>query len=105
VIVVSAAMPSLVLLSRTRAYSLLRIGGALFALLASAGWIAERLLKIHNPVDTVVDSVAHRAFWIASMLFLISVTYRGSALFPIRRRPRRAVETHEPAHAALSSTS
>jgi hypothetical protein len=72
-IVVSAVMPSLVLLSRTRAYSLLRISGGLFAMFASAGWIAERLLNVHNPVDAVVDSVARRALWIASILFLISV--------------------------------
>jgi hypothetical protein len=72
-IVVSAAMPSLVLLSRTHAYSLFRIGGALFAMFASAGWIAERLLNVHNPIGGVVDSVAHRALWIAPILFLISV--------------------------------
>ncbi len=71
--VVCAAMPSFVLLSRTRAYSLLRIGGALFAMFASAGWIAERLLNVHNPVDAVVESVAHGALWIAPILFLTSV--------------------------------
>ena len=72
-IVVCCAMPSLVLLSRTGAYALLRIGGALFAMFASAGWIAERLLNVHTLVDAVVDGVAHRALWIAPILFLISV--------------------------------
>jgi hypothetical protein len=72
-IVISAAIPSFVLLSRTRAYLLLRIGGALFAIVASAGWMAERLLNVHNPVDSVVDSIAHRALWIAPVLFLMSV--------------------------------
>ena len=43
-IVVAATMPSLVLLSRTRAYPVLRIGGGLFAGCASTGWIIERLL-------------------------------------------------------------
>jgi len=43
-IVVAAFMPLLVLLSRTRAYSVLRIGGALFAGFASLVWIAGRLL-------------------------------------------------------------
>jgi hypothetical protein len=72
-IVVAATMPSLVLLSRTRAYSVLRIGGALFAGFASVGWIAERLLYVHNLVDLVVDSVVHYAVWIAGALFLISL--------------------------------
>lgn len=70
-IVVAATMPSFVLLSRTRAYSVLRIGGALFAGFASVGWIAERLLYVHNPVDVVVNSGVHYAGWIAGVLFLI----------------------------------
>ena len=72
-IVVAATMPSLVLLSRTRAYSVVRIGGALFAGLASVGWIAERLLDVHSSVDLVVDSMAHHAAWIAGVLFLLSL--------------------------------
>jgi hypothetical protein len=72
-VVVAATVPSLVILSRTRAYSSLRIGGALFAGFAAAGWILERLFNIHSSVDLVVDSVAHHAIWIAVVLFLISV--------------------------------
>jgi hypothetical protein len=70
--VVAAVMPSLVLMSRTRAYPFLRIGGALFAGLASVGWIAERLLGVHTSVDVLVDIIAHHAVWIAGTLFLIS---------------------------------
>jgi hypothetical protein len=69
-IVVAATKPSLVLMSRTRAYPFLRIGGALFAGLASVGWIAERLLGIHNSVDVVVNLAAQSA---AGALFLISL--------------------------------
>jgi hypothetical protein len=72
-VVVAATMPSLVLMSRTRAYPSLRIGGALFAGFASVGWIAERLFGVHNSVDVVVDIVAHHAVWIAAALFLISL--------------------------------
>jgi hydrogenase/urease accessory protein HupE len=72
-IVVAAIMPSLVLMSRTRAYPSLRIGGALFAGFASLGWTAERLLDVHNSVDVVVNFVAHYAVWIAGALFLISL--------------------------------
>ncbi|HZU34209.1 MAG TPA: HupE/UreJ family protein [Candidatus Angelobacter sp.] len=72
-IVVAAAMPFLVLMSRTRAYPFLRIGGALFAAVASLGWIAERLFGAQNPVGIIVESVAHHAVWIAVMLFLVSL--------------------------------
>lgn len=72
-IVVAATLPSLVLLSRTRAYSFLRIGGALFAGFASVGWIGERLLHVHNPVDVMVNGVVHYAVWIAGVLSLISL--------------------------------
>jgi hypothetical protein len=72
-IVVAVTMPSLLLMSRTRAYPSLRIGGALFAGLASVGWIAERLLGMHSSVDVVVGAVARHAVWIAGALFLISL--------------------------------
>lgn len=71
--VVAATMPSLILLSRRRAYSALRIGGALFAVYASVGWIAERLLDVHASVDVVVNNVAQHAVLIALGLFLISL--------------------------------
>jgi hypothetical protein len=72
-VVVAVTMPSLVLMSRTRAYLFLRIGGALFAGFASVGWIAERLFGVHNSVDVGVDIVAHHAVWMAGALFLISL--------------------------------
>ena len=82
-IVVSATIPSLVILSRTRAYSVLRVGGALLAGFASVGWIADRLLYLHNPVDVVVGSVVHYAIWIAGTLFVMSLVswLRGGRTF------------------------
>jgi hypothetical protein len=87
-IVVAATLPSLLLLSRTPAYSIFRIGGALFASVASIGWIAERLLNLHNSVDLLVGAIAHRAFWIAALLLLASLVFRLSLLFTPERRIR-----------------
>ena len=70
--VVAVTMPCLLLLSRTQVYSFLCIGGAIFAGSASVGWIAERLLKVHNPVDVVVDGIARGAVWIFGVLLLSS---------------------------------
>ena len=72
-VVVAATMPSLALVSRTRVYPLLRVCEAFFAGFASLGWIAERLLDVHTPIDVVVRAIAHRAVWIAGALFLISL--------------------------------
>jgi hypothetical protein len=71
--VVVATLPSLLLLSRTPAYAVLRIGGAVFAGIASLGWIAERLLNVPNPVDVIVGAVAYHSALIAAVLFLASL--------------------------------
>ena len=72
-LVVAAILPSLILMSRTRAYSFLRVGGALFAGAASLAWMTERIFAIKTPVDMVVNAVAHRAVWIAVVGFLVSL--------------------------------
>jgi HupE / UreJ protein len=72
-IVVAAILPSLILLSRTRAYTVFRFTGALFAGFASLGWIIERLFDVPDFVDVVVDRVAVRGAWIAALLFVISI--------------------------------
>jgi hypothetical protein len=71
--VVAVTLPSLLLLSRTHAYALFRIGGASFAAIAALGWIVERSLNTGNLIDPFVESVAHHAPWIALTLFLLSI--------------------------------
>ncbi len=65
-IVVAATMPSLLSLSRTRAYSALRIGVALFTGFAAAGWMIERPLDMHSSLDLAVDTLADHAVSIAA---------------------------------------
>jgi hypothetical protein len=64
--VVAAVMPVLILMSRTRAYPIFRVGGALAAGVASVGWIAERLFHMPNLAGMAANSVAHYAIWIVS---------------------------------------
>jgi len=71
--VVAATLPSLIILSRTRAYLWQRIGSALFAATASLGWIVERLFGLQSSVDKVVNELAHHSRWIAGALFLFSL--------------------------------
>jgi hypothetical protein len=72
-IVVAAVLPSLIVLSRTPAYAMLRVAGAFFAGSASLGWILERAFGVPDFVEVVVDRLAQRGAWIAVSLFLISV--------------------------------
>jgi hypothetical protein len=72
-IVVCAILPSLVLLSRTPAYTALRLIGATFAIFASVGWIIERLFGVNDSVDVAVNCAAERAQWIALFLALSSL--------------------------------
>jgi hypothetical protein len=82
--VVAVTLPSLLLLSRTRTYALLRIGGAGFAGTAALGWIWERSLNAGNVIDPIVENVAHRSPWIALALFLLSL-----CCWPLRKKLAR----------------
>jgi hypothetical protein len=88
---VAVTLPSLLLMSRTPAYTLLRIGGALFAALASLGWIVERLLNVQTPVSRSVEATARHALWIATGLFILSLLCWLSREF--LSRPRAAPES------------
>jgi hydrogenase/urease accessory protein HupE len=72
--VVAVTLPSLLLLSRTRAYVPLRVGGACFAAIAAIGWIVERSFNTENVIDPFVESVAHQSPWIATALLLLSLS-------------------------------
>ena len=72
-LVVVATVPSVVLLSRTPAYSYLRIVGGVFAAIASFGWLIGRLFDLHTPVDAVVGTLADGGAFIAIALFLASL--------------------------------
>jgi hypothetical protein len=88
--VVAATLPSLLLLSRTRAYSTLRIASALFAVIASSAWIAERLLEVQTPVDRLVATVASHSPQLATALFVVSVTcwlMRNLVTHPAKAQP------------------
>jgi hypothetical protein len=75
-LVVVIILPSLIVMSKTRAYPFLRIGGAVFGGAASVGWIFERIFNVETPVDEIVNAFARHALWIAITLFLVSLAFR-----------------------------
>lgn len=92
-IVVAAILPSLIILSRTPAYTVFRFTGVLFAGSASLGWIIERSFDVPDFVDVVVDRVAQRGAWIAALLLVISIV----AWFRHDRQNRPNIITEKPA--------
>jgi hypothetical protein len=71
--VVAIALPSLILLSRTRLYASIRAGGAIFAGAVAIAWIGQRLWDFPNPADTFVVGLAQHAGWIATGLTLLGI--------------------------------
>jgi hypothetical protein len=74
--VVAAVLPSLLLMSRTRAYPLFRIVGAMCAGLASLAWVVQRLFNIETPIDRVANAFARHAPAVAITLFIIALASR-----------------------------
>ena len=72
-LVVALIMPSLMIMSRTRAYSLFRIAGAVFACVASGMWLVDRLLDVKTPVDAGVNMFSQSGILCATLLFLASL--------------------------------
>lgn len=88
-IIVAAVLPSLLLLSRTSVYRVLRISGAAVCGAASLGWVVERLLGVETPVDAILNALARHAVLIAAGLFLVALACRVR----FNSVPRRTVET------------
>ena len=87
-LVVASILPSLMLIGRSRAYPIVRIGGAAFAAAASVAWLVQRLSDMATPVDRIVNGVAQHALWIAVACFLVSLACR----FPLTHWIRRAAK-------------
>jgi hypothetical protein len=94
VLVVALILPSLLLMSRTRAYAIVRVIGALFAGLAAMGWLLERLTHIQTPVDAVVNAVARHGLALAVIGFGVSLVVASARWLPKlthdQSRPRTA---------------
>jgi hypothetical protein len=57
----------------------------MFAGLASAGWIAERLFDVRTPVDLIVNAFARHAVSIAVDLLIVSLACRLLATSRVQR--------------------
>lgn len=76
-VVVALTIPWLILLARTRCYTPVRVGGAIFGALAALGWIAERSLAVPNPFAPVVDALAGHPWMLVGALAALALLATG----------------------------
>lgn len=90
-VVVVLVMPSLMLLSRTRAYGFLRICLAAVAILLAGSWFAERTtLVAANPLEGVSAALVDHPFVLAASLAVVSLlawSVRPLRIFEENRQP------------------
>ncbi len=76
VLAIAAVLPSLLLLSGSRAFPWLRMAGAVCAMMAAMAWLLERLLHVATPVDAIAHAFASHAGMLASALFCVRLASR-----------------------------
>jgi len=92
-LVVALVMPSLLLLSRTPAYPVLRLGVAGLGAVLAAGWLAQRTgLILINPLEPAGSLLVDHPLALAVGLGVVAVTVAGID----RARTTRAAQELEP---------
>ncbi|WP_216326638.1 HupE/UreJ family protein [Deinococcus aestuarii] len=86
-IVIAVTMPWLILLAQTRLYTPVRTLGASLAVLASLGWLGDRV-GLANPLGTLADSLGAAGPW--ALLALAALALLG---FAFRRAGNQGVST------------
>lgn len=74
--VIIITMPWLILLGRTREYSVIRIVFATLTALASAGWILERVSGSENAISELLEQLTpYRIWYLCALAGLTVITY------------------------------
>jgi len=72
-LVIAIVFPWLMILSRTKLYSPVRIVGAFLSAAAAIGWIIERITSKPNVITTIISDAAGHAWWILVTLAVMAV--------------------------------
>jgi hypothetical protein len=93
--IIALTIPWLIILSISNKYTILRTTGAIVAIAASLGWIAERITGDANLVTKVVGDLAAHSCWLTVILALAAACSAVSPLriiFSLRIKRHRAGE-------------
>ncbi len=75
-LVVAVTVPSLILLSRSKIYDFVRVGGAIFAIFVSIAWLIERALAQPNIVTQwVTEAAPYGRFGVLGLALLASLVH------------------------------
>jgi hypothetical protein len=72
-LVVVLFMPPFLMLSQFPTYLWVRLGGAMFTLVAAAAWIVERVSGKTNQISIFVEKMSHFAFSVAILLMMLAM--------------------------------
>ncbi|MDB5973042.1 MAG: hypothetical protein JWQ90_5492 [Hydrocarboniphaga sp.] len=97
-LVITATLPLILLLSTTRAYAVIRVAGAAFAAACALGWILERALGRANPLQLVADWMAPPPLWFAVTVCLASTAALCVLAGLVLRQSRGAHRLSGPFH-------
>ena len=89
-VVVALILPSLMLLTASPRYVLVRRSGAAFGLIASAGWMVERSFSVVTPISTIVEAIAAHGLWLVAGFALLAVFTRWAPGWPRPASPARS---------------
>jgi len=70
IFVIILIIPWLIILSKNDHYTWIRLGGAVFAMIAALAWMIERIQFSPNFVSTAVDNFLSKGKWIALFLMI-----------------------------------
>jgi hypothetical protein len=73
IFVIAMTMPWLIMLSRSAHYSIVRMGGAGFAIIASVAWIFERVSGTSTFISAMIEKFAGHAMYGIGLLAVISL--------------------------------
>ncbi|MBE9462358.1 HupE/UreJ family protein [Dyadobacter sp. UP-52] len=71
--VIAAVFPWLIILSRSKFYSVIRISGAVFSALAASGWMVERITENSNFITVQTQRIVGHAPWLIALLAVAAV--------------------------------
>ena len=80
-LIVTLLMPWLFMISRSRWYSLVRVGGAGISILVSMAWIGQRSWNADIPVDHWIQGLRNQGLWVYLSLITIACISLASARF------------------------
>ncbi|GLU53684.1 hypothetical protein Dfri01_31450 [Dyadobacter frigoris] len=94
--VIAAVFPWLIILSKSKLYSIIRISGAVFSTIAASGWMVERITQNPNFITVLTQRIVGHAPWLilfVAVAAIASLSINIVSKFNRKNEFSKAVET------------